>query len=258
MIDLSGKTVFITGASRGIGEAAARKAASYGANVVLAARGSGDIVRIATEIGDKALAITCDVSHYDNVKEAIDKTVAYFGGLDVLVNNAGVIDPIAMIEDTDPDAWGKVIDINIKGVYHCMHAAQPALLKAATDGQNNKNHSVIINISSGAAHGALQGWAHYSASKAAVSSLTRSANREWNEMGVSVIGLSPGTVATQMMRSIKTSGINAVSQIDWDTHISPEWVGEAICWLTTNAAREFDGTDFTIKTDEGRKLVGLI
>lgn len=257
MIDLSGKTVFITGASRGIGEAAARKAAGYGANVVLAARGSADIERIAAEIGDKALAITCDVSDYDSVKEAINKTVERFGRLDVVVNNAGVIDPIAMIEDTQPDAWGKVMDINIKGVYHCMHAAFPALLKAAND-NTNSGRSVIVNISSGAAHGALEGWAHYSASKAAVASLTRSANREWSEKGISVIGLSPGTVATDMMRAIKKSGINAVSQIDWETHISPDWVGEAICWLTTDAAREFDGTDFSIKTEEGRKLVGLI
>ncbi|WP_162651187.1 SDR family oxidoreductase [Lentilitoribacter sp. Alg239-R112] len=253
MINLSGKTVFITGASRGIGEAAARKAASYGANVVLAARSNKDIERIAAEIGNKALALTCDVSDYDSIKEAIDSAVQHFGGLDVVVNNAGVIDPIDRIEDTCPDAWGSVIDINIKGVYHCMHAAYPALLEAADGGR-----SVIINMSSGAAHGALEGWAHYSASKAAVASLTRSANREWNEKGISVIGLSPGTVATDMMMSIKKSGINAVSQIDWETHISPDWVGEAICWLTTDEAREFDGTDFTIKTDEGRKLVGLI
>lgn len=253
MIDLSGKTVFITGASRGIGEAAARKAASYGANVVLAARGTDDIERIAGEIGDKALAVTCDVSDYDSVKDAIDKTVAHFGRLDVLVNNAGVIDPIARIEDTAPDAWGKVIDINIKGVYHCMHAAHPALLKAANGGR-----SVIVNISSGAAQGALEGWAHYCATKAAVASLTRCANKEWNDKGISVIGLSPGTVATGMMRSIKDSGINAVSKIDWETHVSADWVGQAICWLITEQAREFDGTDFTIKTDEGRKLVGLI
>lgn len=257
MINLSGKTVFITGASRGIGEAAARKAAGYGANVVLVARGTSDIERISTEIGDKALALTCDVSDYDSVKEAIDTTVAHFGGLDVLVNNAGVIDPIARIEDTSPDAWGKVIDINIKGVYHCMHAAHPALLKAAAS-TNDGGRSVIINVSSGAAQGALEGWAHYCATKAAVASLTRCANKEWNENGISVIGLSPGTVATDMMRSIKKSGINAVSDIDWEVHISPDWVGEAICWLTTDAARQFDGTDFTIKTDEGRKLVGLI
>lgn len=256
MIDLSGKTVLITGASRGIGEAAARRAASFGANVVLVARSSRDIERIAGEIGDRALAVNCDVSDYDSVKEAIDKCEAHFGGLNILVNNAGVIDPIARIENTDPDTWGKVIDINVKGVYHCMHAAYPALLKAAKD--KGSERSIIINISSAAAHTAPEGWAHYSASKAAAASLTRCANREWNEHGISVIGLSPGTVATDMMRLIKKSGMNAVSQVDWNTHISPDWVGQAICWLATDAAREFDGTDFTIKTDEGRKLVGLI
>lgn len=253
-IDLTGRTAFITGASRGIGQSTAHKMAKYGANVVLAARSIEDCTKIANEIGDKALAVKCDVANYDDVKSAMDQAVEHFGGIDILVNNAGIIDPISMLESSDPEAWSRVVDVNFKGVYNCLHAGFPAL-KAST---REDKRSIVINISSGAATSMLPGWSHYSATKAAVLSLTRTINREWSEHSISVIGLSPGTVATDMQRSIKTSQINVVSQMDWSEHIEPEWPAEAICWLTTDAAREFDGTDFSIKTEEGRKLVGLI
>ncbi len=256
MIDLSGKTALITGASRGIGEGTAYKFAEYGANVVLCARSSDDITRIAKDIGSRALAVSCDVASYEDVVGAMNRAKKHFGGLNVLVNNAGLIDPISRLEDSDPAKWGQVIDVNVKGVYHCMHAAYP-LLKLAS--QNNTNiKSVIINISSGAASGAMEGWSHYCSSKAAVLSLTRCAHKEWAGEGIRTIGLSPGTVATHMQTAIKKSQINPVSQLDWSAHISPEWVGEAIAWLTTDAAHPFDGDDFSIKTDEGRRLVGLI
>jgi len=126
-IDLTGKTALITGASRGIGEAAARILAGYGANVVLAARSTADCERIAAEIGDKALAVACDVARYSHVDSAVSKAVSHFGSLDILVNNAGLIDPIARIEDSDPDAWGQVVDVNFKGVYHGLRAAIPVM-----------------------------------------------------------------------------------------------------------------------------------
>ena len=253
-IDLKGRTAFVTGASRGIGESAARQLAKYGANVVLAARSIKDCVRIAQDIGDNALAVQCDVANYEEVKLAVDQAVKYFGGIDILVNNAGIIEPIAMLENSDPEAWSRVVDVNFKGVYNCLHACFPTL-KAST---REDKRSVVINISSGAATSMLPGWSHYSATKAAVLSLTRTINREWSEHDISVIGLSPGTVATNMQHAIKASQINVVSQMDWSEHIEPEWPAEAICWLVTDAAREFDGTDFSIKTEEGRKLVGLI
>lgn len=249
MIDLSDKTAFITGASRGIGEATARKLASYGANVVLSARSRADIERIAAEIGPQALALPCDVASYQQVKSAIDQTRSHFGGLEILVNNAGTIDPISRIESSDPAAWGQVVDINLKGVYHCLHAAYPALKEAG---------GVAINISSGAATGALEGWSHYCATKAAVLAMTRCAHKEWADHGIRIVGLSPGTVATGMQQFIKSSRVNPVSQLDWSAHISPEWVGEAIAWLTTEAARAFDGDDFSLKSEDNRRLAGLI
>jgi len=249
-INLTGKTALITGASRGIGEAAARIMAGYGANVVLAARSTRDTARIAADIGDKAVAVTCDVACYGDVENAVNLAVESFGGLDILVNNAGVIDPIARIEDSDPEAWDQVVDINFKGVYHGLRAAIPVM--------KQRGAGVIINISSGAATGALEGWSHYCATKAGVLSLTRCAHTECAADNIRVVGLSPGTVATDMQRSIKTSGVNPVSQLDWSMHISPEWVGEAIAWLTTDAARSYDGGDLSLKTEEARRAIGLI
>ncbi|KGF69853.1 short-chain dehydrogenase [Hoeflea sp. BAL378] len=249
-IDLSGKTALITGASRGIGEAAARIMAGYGANVVLAARSTRDTARIAADIGDRALAVTCDVAQYGDVENAVDEAIRSFGSLDILVNNAGVIDPIARIEDSDPEAWDQVVDINFKGVYHGLRAAIPVMKR--------QGGGVIINISSGAASSALEGWSHYCATKAAVLSLTRCAHTECMADHIRVVGLSPGTVATDMQRAIKTSGVNPVSQLDWSQHISPDWVGEAIAWLATDAGRAYDGGDMSLRTDEARRAVGLI
>lgn len=249
-IDLTNKTALITGASRGIGEAAARTLASYGANVVLAARSASDTGRIAREIGDRALAVKCDVARYGDVEAAVEAAVSRFGGLDILINNAGVIDPIARIDESDPEAWGQVVDVNFKGVYHGLRAAIPVMKR--------QGGGVIINISSGAATGALEGWSHYCATKAGVLSLTRCAHKEYAADNIRVVGLSPGTVATDMQRAIKTSGVNPVSQLDWSAHISPEWVARAIAWLTTDAARAYDGDDFSLKTPEGRRAVGLI
>lgn len=249
MTTFSDHCSFITGASRGIGEATARRLAEKGSNVVLVARSDKDIQRIAAELGDAALAISCDVSNYDQVKAAMNQAAEHFGGIDLLVNNAGTIDPIARIENSDPAHWSSVVDINLKGVYHCMHAAHPLM---------SRNGGVIVNISSGAATGALEGWSHYCATKAGVLSLTRCAHKEWADQGIRVVGLSPGTVATDMQRSIKSSGVNPVSELDWDAHISPDWVAEAIAWLTSEAARVHDGGDFSLKTEEGRRAVGLI
>jgi 3-oxoacyl-[acyl-carrier protein] reductase len=251
--DLKGKTALITGASRGIGEAAARALAKHGAAVVLAARSVQDINRIADQIrstGGQAEAIACDVSDFSAVDKAVALCQQKFGGLDILVNNAGLIDPINRIEDSDPDEWGKVIDVNVKGVYYGLRQALPIM---AAQGSGT-----IINISSGAATGALEGWSHYCASKAAVLSLTKCADKEFGDKGVRILGLSPGTVATDMQVAIKASGINPVSQLDPSVHIPPEWVGETICWLATEAGDAYKGTDCSLRDEDVRKAVGLI
>ncbi|MEM9844111.1 MAG: SDR family oxidoreductase, partial [Pseudomonadota bacterium] len=192
---LKDKTILITGASRGIGEAAARHFARAGANVVLAARSRDRVEALAEEIGPNALGIACDVARFGDLETAVKTACDQFGGLDVLIGNAGVIEPVARLEDADPDAWGQVIDINLKGVFHGMRAALPVMRDAGG--------GTIITISSGAATSALEGWSHYCASKAGALMLTRAADKEMRSHGIRVLGLSPGTVATQMQREIK-------------------------------------------------------
>lgn len=253
MQELSGKAAIVTGASRGIGAATARELASHGVAVVLAARSSGEIEEIAAEItasGGKATAFTCDVADYDEVAGLIDHCLSSHGRLDILVNNAGLIDPIARLADSDPAAWDRVVDVNYKGVYHGLRAALPVM--------EAQGSGVIVNISSGAATGALEGWSHYCSTKAAVLSLTRCADKEYRERGIRVVGLSPGTVATYMQETIRASGVNPVSQLDPSVHIPAEWPARAIAWLCTEAAADYAGSDFSLKTDEARRLVGLI
>ncbi len=247
---MTGKTVVITGASRGIGAAAARVFAEAGANVALLARGQVDIANLAGDIGPKALAIPCNVARYNDVRTAVEAAQEAFGSVDVLINNAGVIEPISHLADADPEAWGMVIDINLKGVFNGMHAVLP-IMKAAGGGS-------ILTISSGAAHGPVEAWSHYCASKAAVNMLTRCLDKEEAANGIRAMGLSPGTVATQMQKEIKSSGINPVSQLDWDAHIPPEWPARALLWMCSAEADEWCGQEISLRDEDIRRKVGLI
>ncbi len=253
MNELQGKAAIVTGASRGIGAAAAEELARQGVAVVLAARSRDEIDQVAEKIraaGGKAGAVACDVARYDDVAAAVAHCKDSYGSVDILVNNAGVIEPIAHLAESDPQGWGQAIDINVKGVYHGLRAVLPIM---AAQGAG-----VIVNVSSGAATSALEGWSHYCASKAAVLMLTKCVHKEYADKGIRVVGMSPGTVATGMQVAIKASGINPVSQLDPSVHIAPEWPARAIAWLCTDDAREFDGGDFSLKTAEGRRRVGLV
>ncbi len=249
MTDMTGKTVIVTGASRGIGEAAARAFAAAGANVALLARSDDRIGRIAGEIGARALAIPCDVSRYWEVAAAVDATLGTFGGLDVLINNAGVIKPIAPLAEVDPDAWSQAIDTNLKGVFHGMRAAIPVMTA--------RGGGTILTVSSGAASGPTEAWSHYNAAKAGAAMLTRCADLEARDKGIRAMGLSPGTVATEMQREIKSSGINRISRLDWSEHIPPEWPARALLWMCGPDADEFMGREVSLREDAIRRRVGL-
>lgn len=250
MTDMTGKTVMITGASRGIGEAAARIFAKAGANVALVARSNDRIAEIAGEIGPSAIAIPCDISRYWEVEAAVQGTLKTFGGLDVLIGNAGILEPIVHLENADPDAWGHVIDVNLKGVFNGVRAAMPVMLAAG--------RGTILNISSGAAHGPMEAWSAYCASKAGAAMVTRSAHLEGGDRGLRVMGLSPGTVATQMQRDIKASGINRVSKLAWEVHVPAEWPAQALLWMCSPESDEFLGQEISLRDDSIRRRIGLI
>ena len=253
MTEFLGKAAIVTGASRGIGSATAEELSRLGAAVVLASRSLDSVRPIAEMIehaGGRAEAMACDVREYDQVAAMVGRCRERFGSLDILVNNAGLIEPIARLADSDPAAWRMTAETNYFGVYHGLRAALPIMVE--------QGGGVVVNVSSGAATSALEGWSHYCSSKAAVLSLTRCADKEYREQGIRVVGLSPGTVATDMQSTIKASGINPVSRLDPSAHIPPEWAARAIAWLCSEKGAEFAGSDFSIKTEEGRRLVGLI
>ena len=249
-MSVEGKTVVITGASRGIGEAAAEVFAEAGARVALLARGREAIDSIAARIGANALAIPCDVSSYADVAAAIGQAESAFGPTEVLINNAGVVEPVSHISTSDPDAWGTVIDINLKGVYYGMRAVLPGMIE--------RGRGTILTVSSGAAHGPVEAWSHYCSSKAGAAMLTRMVDKENRDDGIRAMGLSPGTVATQMQKEIKASGINPVSRLDWSDHIPPDWPARTLLWMCGAEADDFIGAEISLREEDIRRRVGLI
>lgn len=250
---MNGKSVLITGASRGIGEAAAREFAAQGAKVMLCARSGGAIEKIAAEINDAggtALAQTCDVADSGAMAAAVECAAREFGGLDVLVANAGMLDPVARIEELAPEDYAKVIDVNVNGVFYGIHAALPVMKKSGG--------GTIISIGSGAGTSALEGWSHYCSSKAAVHHLNRCLHREEADNGIRALVLSPGTVATEMQVVIRDSGVNPVSQLAWEDHIPPEWPAKTLVWMCTADSDDWRGEVVSLREDEIRRRVGLL
>ncbi len=247
---MQGKVVVITGASRGIGAAAVRAFAAAGAKVAALARSESQVAELAAELGPNVMALGCDVGDWGSVHAAMGAVTSHFGRIDVLVNNAGVIDPIARLADADVTAWSQSIDVNLKGVFHGMKAVLPAM--------RAQGSGTIITVSSGAATNPLEGWSAYCAGKAGALMLTRAAHLEEGAHGIRILGLSPGTVATDMQVKIKASGVNPVSQIDFATHIPADWPARALVWMCGPAADEWLGRDISLRDEGVRRAVGLI
>ncbi|MEM0912527.1 MAG: SDR family oxidoreductase, partial [Pseudomonadota bacterium] len=190
-MDFAQKTVVVFGASRGIGLATATHFAKAGANVVMLASNLRALEQAAEEIGPMSGSIlirVCDVADYKQVENMINFTFSSYERLDVVVNNAGVIEPLSVLHESGPEVWSRAVDINFKGVYYSMRAALPIM--------RSQQFGTIINMSSGSANSALNGWSHYCSTKSAAKKLTEVAHVECQNDGINIIGLSPGTVAT--------------------------------------------------------------
>jgi len=245
-MSLNGKVALVTGASRGLGEGAARALAKEGAKVMLMARDGETVRKVAREIGGQAQALACDVSDYPAVERAVADTRQQFGGLDILVNNAGVIEPIAEIASSDPVAWARNIQINLVGAYNVVRAVLDGMLQ--TGGS-------IINVSSGAAHRPLEGWSAYCAAKAGLAMLTRSIALE-TAGRVRIFGFSPGTIDTDMQVKIRASGLNQVSQIP-RANLSPvEHAVRGLAYLC-DGGDDLMGQDVSMRDETFRKRIGL-
>jgi NAD(P)-dependent dehydrogenase (short-subunit alcohol dehydrogenase family) len=249
-VDMTGRTVLITGASQGIGAATALAFAEAGATVVLMARQADRLADLAGRIGPRAHAAPGDVAVWADVAAAVALAVKSTGRLDVLVNNAATIAPIAPLSSGDPAQWARAIEVNLTGVYFGFRAALP-VMRAQGSG-------TILTVSSGAAHHPLDGWSAYCASKAGVAMLTQVADLEERAQGIRIMGLSPGTVDTDMQGAIRASGIGAIARLDRSAHIPPDWPARALVWMCGPEADPHVGQELSLRDEGLRRRIGLI
>jgi len=251
-MSLTGEVIIVTGASRGIGEAAARDLAKQGAAVVLIARTKqaiGDIAKHIEAEGGAALSVAADVTNYQAVETAVAASKEKFGKVTGLVNSAGAIEPIAPLAKTKPRDWAELIHINLVGSYNTIRAVLPHFTA--------QNDGVIINLSSGAAFRPLEGWSAYCSSKAGLAMLSQATTLEVQDTNIRVYGFSPGVVDTQMQGQIRASGINPVSQIPRETLSAPQDAAKAISYLCSAAARDLKGQELDIRNADLRQRIGL-
>jgi 3-oxoacyl-[acyl-carrier protein] reductase len=192
MIDLKNKNALITGAGKGIGKAIALALAKEGVNVILIARTQSDIDQLAVEtnnLGVKSLALAADVSDINSITPAVEKALAEFKNIDILINNAGIAS-FGKFMELEPSEWEKIIQVNLMGTYYTTRAVLPNMIERQTGD--------IINISSTAGLNGNALTSAYSASKFAVLGLTDSLMQEMRKHNVRVSALTPSTVATDL------------------------------------------------------------
>jgi NADP-dependent 3-hydroxy acid dehydrogenase YdfG len=199
--NIDGKIVIITGASSGLGEAAARHLSSLGATIVLGARRTDRIEALARELtgaGGRAIAVATDVTHFDQVQRLVDSAVQTYGRVDVLINNAGLM-PQSPLDRRKIDDWNRTIDVNIKGVLYGIGAVLPTM-QAQRSGH-------IINVSSVAGHKVRAGGAVYAATKHAVRVISEGLRQEVKPFDIRTTVISPGAVDTELTDSITEADV---------------------------------------------------
>ena len=198
---IQGKVVVITGASSGLGEAAARLLSAQGASIVLGARRKDRIEALAAELagkGGKAIALTTDVTSREQVRALVDAAVQTYGRIDVMINNAGLM-PQSLLERLKVDEWERMIDVNIKGVLYGIAAALPHMQR------QKAGH--FVNVSSVAGHRVGPGTAVYAATKHAVLALSEGLRQEVKPYNIRTTVISPGAVATELPGTITDAAV---------------------------------------------------
>ncbi len=234
--------VIVTGASRGLGAAVARWLALAGSAVTLVARSREKLEGIAAEIsrlGGRPLICPADVSDFNSCRRAVDSTLDHFGRIDALVNNAGIVQPLARVADADPDEWRRNIEVNLLAPFYLAQAALSEL---------RRRNGRIVNVSSGAANLALETVSAYCTAKAALNHFTRVLAAE--EKDVTSLAVRPGVVDTNMQAVLRNESGNAMpaEQIAYYRQLKeqgelepPEVPARSIAWLALHAPHEFSG-----------------
>jgi NAD(P)-dependent dehydrogenase (short-subunit alcohol dehydrogenase family) len=222
---LSGQVAVVTGAGRGIGAAIARKLAVMGASVVLCGRTLRLLETTAASIsalGGQAQALACDVTDPGSVQALADAVNSNFGRIDILINNAGVGSFAAPLHEMTPEAWEKILNTNLRGVFFCVRSFVPMMIKAGT------GH--IVNISSLAGKNALPNGAAYAASKWGLNGLSYSIAEELRGHGIRVSVVCPGSVDTEL---------SPHTGKDPNKMLKPDDVAHVVAMLVTQAPQSF-------------------
>jgi NAD(P)-dependent dehydrogenase (short-subunit alcohol dehydrogenase family) len=234
--------VIVTGASQGLGAAIGRWLAKAGTGLTLVARSEGNLNRVAqslARLGEAPLVCSVDVSDYDACHTAVGRTLDRFGRIDAIVNNAGIVQPIAAIAGSDPTDWRYNIDVNLIGPFNLIRAAVSHL---------RKHTGRIVNVSSGAATLALEHVSAYCTAKAALNHFTRVLAAE--ESALTAVTVRPGVVDTPMQTYIRREGPKAMpaEQAAYYQQLKdhgqlepPEIPARSIAWLALHAPRQFSG-----------------
>jgi NAD(P)-dependent dehydrogenase (short-subunit alcohol dehydrogenase family) len=247
-----GKVALVTGASSGIGQSTAERLAKEGAKVALTARREERLRELASSIersGGRAKIIACDLTSETDRKRLVEETIAHFGGLDVLVNAAGIIG-FGTIEDTTLDAWKTMFDVNVVSIFHLMQLSLPHLLERRGN---------IVNVSSVNGLRSFPGVLAYCSSKSAVDQLTRCSALELAAKGVRVNAVNPGVVVTELHRQagLDEPAYAAFLERSKTTHPigrvgQPEDLAALIAFLASDEAGWITGA--TVSIDGGRHL----
>jgi NADP-dependent 3-hydroxy acid dehydrogenase YdfG len=230
---LEGTVALVTGASSGIGEATARALAERGATVAVAARRKDRLDALAGDIG--GLSIEADVTDQDQAKQAVQRTVDELGRLDTLVNNAGVM-LLGPAVDAPTEEWDRMIDINLKGLLYCAHAATPHLIAAPEDGP--RGVADMVNISSVAGRVAREGSGVYNLTKWGVGAFSESLRQELASRHVRVALVEPGQTTTELTwhlrKEIREAASRTVSGVE---PLEAEDIADVIAYIVTRPRR---------------------
>jgi NADP-dependent 3-hydroxy acid dehydrogenase YdfG len=228
--NISGKTVVITGASSGLGEATARHLSNLGATVVLGARRLDRIEKLAHELQAsqaQALAVQTDVTQSEQVKHLVQKAVEVYGRIDVMINNAGLM-PHSPLDRLKVADWDRMIDVNIKGVLYGIAAALPYMQR------QKAGH--IINVSSVAGHKVRPGSAVYAATKHAVRAISEGLRMEVKPYNIRTTVISPGAIATELPDSITEEDVAKSVRKIYEVAIPADSFARAVAYAMSQPA----------------------
>lgn len=230
---LDGKVALVTGARAGLGAATVLALAEAGATVIATGRKAGDCAEIVAAViarGGRASELALDIGDLAAIPARAAAALALYGHIDILVNNAATIAPMAKLSELDALAFDQSLAVNVSGPAALVSALWPSL-----------KGSRVINVVSGAANHAMSGWSAYCAGKAALLMLTRSIQLEGADIGLLGFAFAPGLVDTDMQASIRAAKINHISDVPRENLLPPERPAKVIAWLASGAGDDLAG-----------------